>query len=66
MSTKIYHKLVRDRILEIIYNDSLTEENNIHKADQKFKYYEQEIAKATRTNTALRKKELMQILILSI
>lgn len=40
-------------------DDSLTEENNLHKADQKFKYYEQEIAKATRTNTALRKKELV-------
>lgn len=26
---------------------------------EKFKYYEQEIAKATRTNTALRKKELI-------
>ena len=44
-------------------DDSLTEENNIHKADQKFKYYEQEIAKATRTNTALRKKELIDSLV---
>ena len=42
---------------------SLTEENNLHKADQKFKYYEQEIAKATRTNTALRKKELVDSLV---
>lgn len=44
-------------------DDSLTEENNLHKADQKFKYYEQEIAKATRTNTALRKKELVDSLV---
>ena len=43
--------------------DSLTEENNLHKADQKFKYYEQEIAKATRTNTALRKKEVVDSLV---
>lgn len=42
---------------------SLTEENNLHKADQKFKYYEQEIAKATRTNTALRKKEVVDSLV---
>ena len=44
-------------------DDSLTEENNLHKADQKFKYYEQEIAKATRTNTALRKKEVVDSLV---
>lgn len=44
-------------------DDSLTEENNLHKADQKFKYYEQEIAKATRTNTALRKKEMVDSLV---
>lgn len=44
-------------------DDSLTEENNLYKADQKFKYYEQEIAKATRTNAALRKKELVDFLV---
>lgn len=44
-------------------DDSLTEENNLHKADQRFNYYEQEIAKATRTNAALRKKELIDSLV---
>lgn len=44
-------------------DESLTEENNLYKADQKFRYYEQEIAKATRTNTALRKKELVEFLV---
>lgn len=44
-------------------DETLTEENNLHKADQMFKYYEEEIAKATRTNTALCKKELVDSLI---
>jgi len=44
-------------------DETLTEDNNIHKADQMFKYYEQEIAKATKTNTALRKKELVDSLV---
>lgn len=44
-------------------DETLTEENNLHKADQKFKYYEQEIAKATKTNAALRKKELVDSLV---
>lgn len=44
-------------------DETLTEENNLHKADQKFKYYEQEIAKATKTNIALRKKELVDSLV---
>jgi len=47
--------IARDELERIESKDendaSLTEENNLHKADQKFKYYEQEIAKATRTNT---------------
>lgn len=45
---------------------TLTEENNLHKANQMFKYYEQEIAKATRTNAALHKKELVDSLINAI
>lgn len=60
-------KIARDELERIESKDendaSLTEENNLHKADQKFKYYEQEIAKATRTNTALRKKELVDSLV---
>lgn len=59
--------IARDELERIESKDendaSLTEENNLHKADQKFKYYEQEIAKATRTNTALRKKELVDSLV---
>lgn len=59
--------VARDEIERIESKDendeTLTEENNLHKADQKFKYYEQEIAKATRTNTALRKKELVDSLV---
>ena len=59
--------ITRDELERIESKDendaSLTEENNLHKADQKFKYYEQEIAKATRTNTALRKKELVDSLV---
>ena len=59
--------IARDELERIESKDendaSLTEENNLHKAEQKFKYYEQEIAKATRTNTALRKKELVDSLV---
>ena len=44
-------------------DETLTHENNLHKAGQMFKYYEQEIAKATRTRTALRKKELVDSLV---
>ena len=47
-------------------NDSLTEENNLLKANQMFKYYEQEIAKATRTNAALHKKEQVENIINAI
>ncbi len=44
-------------------DETLTPENNLHKAEQMFKYYEQEIAKATRTRTALCKKELVDSLV---
>lgn len=47
----------------IILSEFLKNRVALHKADQKFKYYEQEIAKATRTNTALRKKELVDSLV---
>lgn len=47
-------------------DETLTEENNLYKANQMFKYYEQEIAKATRTNAALHKKELVESLINTI
>lgn len=47
-------------------DDDLTEDNNLHKASQAFDYYEQQIAKATRTNAALRKKELVESLVRNI
>ena len=47
-------------------NDELTEDNNLHKADLAFQYYEQQIAKATRTNAALRRKEVVESLIRKI
>ena len=47
-------------------NDDLTEDNNIHKADLEYQRYEQQIAKATRTNAALRRKEVVESLIRKI
>ena len=48
------------------FDEQLTEDNNIHKADLEYRKYEQKIASATRTNTALRKKEIIESLVLSI
>lgn len=47
-------------------NEELTEDNNLHKANQEYEYYEQQIAKATRTNAALRKKEIVEGLVRKI
>ena len=47
-------------------DDQLTIDNNLHKAEQEYQYYEQQIAKATRTNAALRKKEIVESLICEI
>lgn len=47
-------------------DDDLTEENNLHKVDLAFRYYEQQIASATRTNVALHRKETVDSLIKSI
>lgn len=47
-------------------NEELTEDNNIHKAELIYKDYDQRIAKATRTNIALYKKEVVESLILDI
>ena len=57
--------------LEIIEskNDSdeqLTVDNNLHKAEEKYQYYETQIAKATRTNAALRKKNIVEELVKTI
>lgn len=43
-------------------NDELTAENNLHRADIEYQRYEQQIAKATRTNAALRRKEVVESL----
>lgn len=47
-------------------NDELTEDNNLHKAHLAHQYYEQQIAKATRTNAALRRKDVVEDLIKKI
>lgn len=47
-------------------SDDLIEDNNLHKANQAYEYYEQQIAKATRTNAALRKKEIVEGLVRKI
>lgn len=47
-------------------NDELTEDNNLHKADLAYYRYEQQIASATRTNTALHRKETVDKLVKSI
>lgn len=48
------------------YNPKLTWENNIHKAEKEYQSYEQKIAAATRTNNALRKKEIIESMVLDI
>ena len=47
-------------------NEELTEDNNLHRAEMMYKEYDQKIAAATRTNTALYKKETVESLVLSI
>jgi hypothetical protein len=47
-------------------DDQLTTDNNLHKAEQEYQYYEQQIAKATRTNAALRKKIIVEELVREI
>lgn len=47
-------------------NEELTEDNNIYKAELVYKRYEQRIAAATRTSTALNKKEAVEALLLEI
>lgn len=47
-------------------DDELNEENNFNKAVNKIKYYDSEIAKATLTNEALNKKNIVEKLVLSI
>lgn len=47
-------------------DDQLNTDNNLHKAEQEYQYYEQQIAKATRTNAALRKKIIVDELVKSI
>lgn len=48
------------------YNEELTENNNIHKAQIVFKDYEQKIAAATRTSIALNRKEAVETLLFDI
>lgn len=48
------------------FDEQLTTDNNLHKAEQEYQYYEQQIAKATRTNTALRKKIIVEELVQAI
>lgn len=47
-------------------SEQLTADNNLRKAEQKYQYYEQQIAKATRTNAALRKKTIVEELVRAI
>lgn len=47
-------------------NDELTEDNNLRKANLAYQYYEQQIAKATRTNAALRRKDIVESLVKQI
>lgn len=48
------------------YNDQLDEQKNLHKAKLAFEDYEKKIASATRTNSALRKKNIIETLIHNI
>lgn len=41
-------------------DERLTVDNNLYKAEQEYQRYEQQIAKATRTNAALRKKNIVE------
>lgn len=47
-------------------DEQLTTDNNLRKAEQEYQYYEQQIAKATRTNAALRKKIIVEELVQAI
>lgn len=47
-------------------DEQLTADNNLHKAEREFQYYEEQIAKATRTNAALRKKKIVEELVQAI
>lgn len=47
-------------------DETLNEDNNLYVAGQRAEYYENEIAKATNTNEALQRKEIVEKLILSI
>ncbi len=47
-------------------NEELTENNNIHKAQNSYRDYEQKIAAATRTSIALSRKEAVEALLLDI
>ena len=47
-------------------DENLTEDNNIHKAELAIKGYETKIASATRTNSALNRKNIIEKLILDI
>lgn len=47
-------------------DETLTEENNLYKAEKAYKDYEIKIASTTKTNAALRKKEIVQSLIKEI
>ena len=44
-------------------DETLTEENNLYKAERAYKDYEAKIASTTKTNAALRKKQIVQSLI---
>jgi len=47
-------------------NEELDENNNIHRAEMVYKDYEQKIATATRTSIALKRKEAVEELLVSI
>lgn len=47
-------------------DNELTEDNNLYKAQLLYKYYEQKIAAATRTNAALYRKEVVETLVTKI
>lgn len=47
-------------------DEQLTVDNNLHKAEKEYQKYEQQIAKATRTNAALRKKTIVEDLVKAI
>lgn len=47
-------------------NEQLTADNNLNKATKEFQKYEQQIAKATRTNVAFKKKNIIEELVMAI